>query len=38
MANSVDPDETAPQEHFDLDLHRLLRHVCPIIWAKYGGQ
>ena len=29
MANSVDPDQTAPQEQSDLGLHCLLRHVCP---------
>ena len=29
MANSADPDQTAPQEQSDQDLHCLLMHVCP---------
>ena len=29
MANSVDPDQTAPQEQSDLGLHCLPRPVCP---------
>ena len=28
LANSVDPDQTAPKEQFDLDLQCLLRHDC----------
>ena len=28
MTNSVDPDKNVP---FDLDLHRLLRLICPHI-------
>ena len=28
MANSVDPDQTAPQEQSDLGLHCLPRTVC----------
>ena len=27
MTNSVDPDQTAPKEQFDLGLHCLLRYV-----------
>ena len=26
LANSVDPDQTAPEEQSDLDQHCLLRH------------
>ena len=35
MANSVDPDQTAPREQSDLEeqsdqgLHCLPRHICP---------
>ena len=29
IANSVDPDQTAPKEQSDLGLHCLLRPVCP---------
>ena len=29
MANSVDPDQTAPLEESDLGLHCLPRHICP---------
>ena len=28
MANSVDPDQTAPKEQSDLGLHCLLRLLC----------
>ena len=28
MANSVDPDQTAPWEKLDLGIHCLLRPVC----------
>ena len=28
MANSIDPDQTAPQEQSDLDLHYLLIPIC----------
>ena len=28
MGNSVDPDQTAPQERFDLGLHCLIRPIC----------
>ena len=31
MANSVDPDQTAPQEQSDQNLYCLLRHTCPNI-------
>ena len=31
MANSVDPDQTAPQEQSDQNLNCLLRHTCPNI-------
>ena len=27
MANSIDPDQTAPKEQFDQDLYCLLRSV-----------
>ena len=29
MANSVDPDQTAPEEQSDQGLHCLLRPICP---------
>ena len=29
MANSVDPDQTAPLGAADLGLHCLPRHICP---------
>ena len=29
IANSVDPDQTAPEEQSDLGLHCLPRPVCP---------
>ena len=29
MANSVDPDKTAPKEQSYLGLHCLLRPICP---------
>ena len=29
MANSVDPDQTAPLEQSDQNLHCLFRHICP---------
>ena len=35
MANSVDPDQTAPEEQSDQNLHCLLRHTCPNIWNFY---
>ena len=31
MANSVDPDQTAPLEQFDQGLHCLFRYVYPEI-------
>ena len=31
MENSADPDQTAPKEQSDLDLHCLLRPTCPNI-------
>ena len=30
MANSADPDQTAPEEQFDQGLHSLLRYSVPI--------
>ena len=30
-ANSVNPDQTAPHEQSDKNLHCLLRHICPNI-------
>ena len=38
MANSIDPDQTAPREQFDLDLHCLIWYVCPNIVCEYGTQ
>ena len=29
MVNSVDSDQTAPEEQSDLGLHCLLNHICP---------
>ena len=29
MANSADPDQTAPKEQSDQDLHCLLEDFCP---------
>ena len=29
LANSADPDQTAPLEQFDQGLHCLPRHICP---------
>ena len=37
MANSVDPDQTAPLEQSDQNLHCLLRHTCPNIENFYGS-
>ena len=36
MANSGDPDQTAPRQS-DLDLHCLLRPICPNIQNFYGN-
>ena len=40
MANSIDPDQTAPEllleEQSDLGLHCLSRFVCPNIQDHYG--
>ena len=36
MANSVDPDQTAPEEQSDLGLHCLLRPICPNTYNFYG--
>ena len=35
MANSVDPDQMLQNVASDLDLHYLLRPVCPNIWGYY---
>ena len=35
MADSVDPDQTAPQEQSDQGLHYMLRSVCPNIIKKF---
>ena len=32
MANSEDPDQTAPQEQSDLGLHCLFKPSCPITY------
>ena len=37
MANSVDPDQTAPLEQSDLGLHYLLRPICPKTSENYGN-
>ena len=38
MANSVDPDRTAPfKEQSDQGLHCLLRNVCPNIKSHSGS-
>ena len=29
VANRADPDQTAPKEQSDQDLHCLVHHVCP---------
>ena len=36
MANSVDPDQTAPKEQSNPGLHCLLRPVCPKTLNFYG--
>ena len=36
MANSIDPDQTAPQEQSDQNLHCLFRNICPNIYNFYG--
>ena len=36
VANSVDPDETPRSAASHLDLHCLLRSVCPNTNGKYG--
>ena len=35
MANSVNPDQTAPQEQSDQNLHCLLRHTYPNIYCNF---
>ena len=35
IANSDDPDETAPKQS-DLGLHCLPRHICPKTYGHYG--
>ena len=35
LANSVDPDQTAPSEQSDLGLHSLLLHFWPKLHDKY---
>ena len=37
MANSVDPDQTAPKEQSDPGLDRLPRPVCPKTWDQYSN-
>ena len=36
IANSVDPDQTAPKEQSDLGLHCLPRPICPKTYDHYG--
>ena len=38
MAISVDPDQTAPEEQSDLDLHCLLRPTCPDLLRNFYGN
>ena len=38
MANTVDPDQTAPLEQSDLGLHCLPRHICPKTNDLYGSS
>ena len=38
MANSVDPDQTAPEEQSDLGLHCLLNDICPSNFGKFGNH
>ena len=38
VANSIDPDENPHSAASHLDLHCLLRPVCPNIYGKYGIQ
>ena len=37
MANSVDPDQTAPQEQFDVGIHCLPRSVSLKTYDQYGS-
>ena len=38
IANSEDPDQTAPrEEQSDLGLHCLPRPICPKTWYHYGN-
>ena len=36
MANSVDPDQTAPKEQSDPGLHSLHSCICPGLWYYHG--
>ena len=36
IANTVDPDQTAPQEQSDLGLHCLPGRACPKTEENYG--
>ena len=38
VANIVDSDQTPQNAASDLDLHCLLRRVCPNPWSKYGNS
>ena len=38
MANSGDPEQTAPLEQSDLGLHCLSRPICPKNYDVYGIQ
>ena len=36
VANSVDPDQAAPQEQSDQGLNYFLSHACPDIEGRYS--
>ena len=38
MANIVDPDQSAPLEHFDQGLHFLLNSVCLNGYVEHSMQ
>ena len=37
LANSADPDQTAPKEQSDLGLHCLPTHFCPNSYCDYDN-
>ena len=36
LANSEDPDQTAPEEQSDLDLHLFAHVICPNVKFEYS--